>query len=162
MDYVFEHARLLPAVRVGGAYASGDHGGSTYRAFDPLLPDVHTWHGAMDVFAWSNEAEVNARVTAVPWTDGIAGVEYRYARMAQPDGSWRSGYLQLNAAPDASNRQAELGHEVDAWIGWSPWDPVELSVGYSALVLGDGARAVLAASRIGEGRASMVASVRRR
>jgi hypothetical protein len=30
-------------------------------------------------------------------------------------------------------------------LTWSPWEPLELTGGYSALVLGDGARAILAA-----------------
>ena len=75
----------LRRVRVGAAYASGDQ----RRRSD--VPHVRSapagrarWHGAMDLFAWSNEAEVNARVAIVPWTDGVAAVEYRYVRLAQP------------------------------------------------------------------------------
>jgi hypothetical protein len=141
--YTFSHAVLLPTVRLGAAYASGDDGGSTYRAFDPLLPDVHIWHGAMDVFAWSNEAEASARVAITPWTDAIAAIEYRYARLVQPGGAWRTDYLvTIGAAP--GNTRADLGHEVDAALTWSPWVPVDLAAGYSILVLGDGARALLA------------------
>jgi hypothetical protein len=142
--YTFEHALLLPTVRLGVSYASGDDGGSTYRAFDPMLPDVHVWHGAMDLFAWSNEEEASARVAITPWTDGVAAVEYRYARLAQAGGAWRSAYLvTIGAAP--GNTQADLGHEVDAVLTWSPWEPLVLIGGYSALFLGDGARTILAA-----------------
>jgi Alginate export len=145
--YTFRHAVLLPTARVGIAYASGDHGGSTYRAFDPLLPDVHSWHGAMDLFAWSNEAEASAHASIAPWTDAIAAVEYRYARLAEPGGAWRSDYLvTIGSLP--TNTKADLGHEVDASLTWSPWVPVDLSVGYSLLALGDGAKAILA-SRFG-------------
>jgi hypothetical protein len=141
--YTFRHAVLLPTARLGVAYASGDSGGSsTYRAFDPLLPDVHAWHGAMDLFAWSNEAEASARVSIAPWTDAIAAVEYRYARLAEPGGAWRTDYLgTLGVLP--TNTKPDLGHEVDASLTWSPWVPVDLSVGYSLLALGDGARAIL-------------------
>jgi hypothetical protein len=145
VGYAFEHAILSPAARLGAAYASGDDGSGTYHAFDPLLPDVHTWHGAMDVFAWSNEVEGNARVSIVPWTDAVATVEYRYARLAQAGGAWRTDYL-TTLGHVANNTQEELGHEIDAWLTWRPWAPVELSGGYSALVLGDGAKAVLAAA----------------
>ncbi len=142
LAYTFQHAALLPTARLGVAYASGDKGGSTYRAFDPLLPDVHAWHGAMDLFAWSNEAEVSARVSVAPWTDAIAAVEYRYARLAEPRGTWRTDYLvTIGNAP--GNTQADLGHEVDVSLSWSPWIPVDLSAGYSVLALGDGARAIL-------------------
>lgn len=143
--YAFEHVLLSPTVRLGVSYASGADGGSTYRAFDPLLPDVHTWQGAMDLFAWSNEEEASARVAIAPWADAVASVEYRYARLAQPGGAWRSAYLEtIGVAPD--NTQADLGHEIDAVLTWSPWEPLELTGGYSALILGDGARAILAAA----------------
>jgi alginate export protein len=145
VGYAFEHVLMSPAARLGGAYASGDDGSGTYHAFDPILPDVHTWHGAMDVFAWSNEIEGNARASIVPWTDAVASVEYRYARLAQAGGAWRTDYVTtIGQAP--ANTQEELGHEIDAWLTWKPWAPVELSGGYSALVLGDGAKAILAAS----------------
>jgi hypothetical protein len=140
--YTFEHVVLLPTVRLGGSYASGDDGGTKYRAFDPLLPDVHTWFGAMDLFTWSNEAEGNARVAVSPWSEAVASVEYRYARLAQPAGSWRSAYLGTIVGA-SSNTQGELGHEIDVALRWSPWVPVELAAGYSVLVLGDGAKALL-------------------
>jgi hypothetical protein len=144
VGYSFERVLLRPAARVGITYASGDEGGAAYRTFDPLLPEVHTWHGAMDLFAWSNEEEASARVSAVPWTDSIAALEYRYARLAQPAAAWLSGNLAtIGRAP--GNTKAELGHEIDATLAWSPWAPVELSAGYSVLALGDGARAILGA-----------------
>jgi hypothetical protein len=146
--YTFERVTLLPTVRAGVAYASGDSGGGHYGAFDPILPDVHTWHGAMDLFAWSNEEEASARVAIAPWTDATAAIEYRYVRLAEPGGAWRSGYLlTIGGAP--GNTQADLGHEIDAVLSWSPWVPVELTAGYSALVLGDGAKAILSANPVG-------------
>ncbi len=142
--HTFDRLMLLPSFRIGGSYASGDEGGSTYRGFDPLLPDVHVWQGAMDLFAWSNEEEVSARASIAPWTDAIAAVEYRYARLAQASGTWWTSYLvPIGQAP--GNTNAELGHEIDASLKWSPWVSLELTAGYSVLVLGEGARAVLRA-----------------
>ncbi len=141
LGYAFERALLAPALRAGFAYASGEDGGSTYRGFDPLLPDVHVWHGGMDLFAWSNEAEASLRASLAPWPDAVAAVEYRYVRLAQPGGTWRSAYLTaLGRSP--GNTQAELGHEIDATLAWSPWAPLDLTGGYCAIVLGDGARAI--------------------
>jgi hypothetical protein len=146
--YNFERTLLQPTAGLGASYASGDDGGSTYRAFDPLLPEVHLWHGAMDLFAWSNQEEASARVTIVPWADAVAAVEYRYVRLAQPGGAWRTAYLTtIGSAP--GNTNADLGHEVDAVLTWSPWVPVELMLGYSLLALGEGARAILSANQIG-------------
>ncbi len=144
--YTFDRVLLRPTVGVGGSYATGDSGGSTYGAFDPLLPDAHTWYGAMDLFAWSNEAEASARVAVTPWTDGLAAIEYRYARLAQPGGSWRSDNLVTIAGPSIG-RDADLGHEIDASLRWRPWEPVELSAGYSALLVGAGAKEALSAFR---------------
>ncbi|HXX67268.1 MAG TPA: alginate export family protein [Polyangiaceae bacterium] len=136
---------LRPDVGLGAAYASGDRGGRVYTGFDPLLPDVHEWHGAMDVFSWSNEAEASARVAAAAWSDGGVSVEYRYARLAQPGAAWESAYLlTLGQAP--GNAHASLGHEIDAGLAWSPWVPVHLQAGYSVLFLGDGAQAALRAN----------------
>jgi hypothetical protein len=152
VSYTFDGAVLTPNVRVGASYASGDPGGSANRAkdraFDPLLPDVHVWNGAMDLFAWSNEEEVNARGAIVPFTDLVAAVDYRYVRLAQPGDFWRTAYLtSIGRASDSE--ASSLGHEVDASLKWSPSEPVILQAGYSALLLGDGARAILAANGIG-------------
>jgi hypothetical protein len=148
LAYAFEHLALVPLVQVGGAYASGNDDASSVHAFDPLLPDVHVWHGAMDLFAWSNEWECSARVGIVPWTDSVASVEYRYASLARPGAAWISGYLETIGLA-AGNQRSELGNEIDATLRWSPWVPVELAAGYSMLVLGGGARAILAARAVG-------------
>ncbi len=149
----FDRVMLTPTVRIGGAYATGDDGSGDYKQFDPLLPDVHAFHGAMDIFAWSNIMEANARVSVVPWSDTSFGVEYRYAQMAEAKGEWLSGYLGsvgsvgrvgANASPSK-----ELGHEIDAFFTWAPWTALELHTGYSAFIAGDGALAILSAQARG-------------
>jgi hypothetical protein len=140
--HTFERVLFEPSLRLSASYASGDRGGSTYRAFDPLLPDVHTWHGAMDLFAWSNEEEASLRAAFAPFTDGVVSVEYRYARLAEAADQWTTAYL-VAIGRDPANTSQELGHEIDGVVTWSPWTSVELTAGYSALILGDGARAIL-------------------
>ncbi len=150
VGHTFEHVSGLPTIRVAASYATGDDGSGTYHAFDQMLPDVHVWHGAMDLFGWSNQAEVSARVAVSPLADTVAAVEYRYARLVQPGDAWRTDYLvQIGRVP--ANTRADLGHEVDAVFAWSPWLSLELTAGYSLLLLGDGARAVLAATVPGSG-----------
>jgi hypothetical protein len=140
----FEGVLAMPTLRLGGAYASGDAGGSTYKQFDPILPDVHTWHGAMDVFAWSNLVEGYVSAAIAPWNDALIGVEYRHARLADTRGDWIGGWLA--AVGNAPQPQSEdLGHEVDVGATWRPWAALEVTAGYSVLLLGDGARSVLAA-----------------
>jgi hypothetical protein len=148
VERTFELVPLRPAARLGVSYASGDRGGATYGTFDPLLPDVHVWHGAMDLFAWSNEEEASARASIVPWVDAVASIEYRYVRLAVAGIPWRSAYfVSLGARPGSTDQ--ELGHELDGQLSWSPWAPVELVAGYSALVLGTAAREILAATHPG-------------
>jgi hypothetical protein len=146
----FDLVVLTPTFGVGAAYASGDSGApGTYRQFDPLLADVHAFHGAMDVFAWSNLIEGSASASVVPWNDTRATLEYRYARLAEASGEWISAYLSsIGRAPGSSS--AELGHELDAVFAYRPWPVLELIGGYSALLLGDGARSILAAEARGQ------------
>ncbi len=151
-------APLTPTFRLGASYASGDDGTGTYRQFDPLLPDVQRFHGQMDLFAWSNAVDVSARAQVSPWTDTTFGLEYRYARLASASGEWigsalqpigraapplqsaPAGYATITGAPDP-----ELGHELDATFAWRPWVPFEVRAGWSGLLLGDGARGIMAA-----------------
>ncbi|WP_394837710.1 alginate export family protein [Pendulispora rubella] len=141
----FDNVVLTPTLRVGGSFASGDDGQGKYTQFDPLLPDVYTNHGAMDIFAWSNAAELHARLTLVPWTDGVFGLEYRYARLMEASGDWITAPLgTIGRVP--SNDKTELGQEGDVFLTWLPWPSLELRAGYSAFILGDGARTIRAAA----------------
>lgn len=137
-----EDVWLTPTLRIGGSYASGDDGGSTYRQFDPLLPDVQTFHGPTDLFAWSNLVDVSGSVSVVPFSFSTLTLGYRYARLADASGEWVGSYLRaLGRAPAGSS--AELGHELSLGFGWRPWTPLELRAGYAGVLLGDGARAVM-------------------
>ena len=104
----------------------------------------------MDLFAWSNEAEASARAAIVPWTDGVAAVEYRYARLAQPGGGVALGVPDDDRKRAGQHRREPRPRdrrdgEVVA-VG-----ALALEAGYSIFFLGDGARAILAADGIGKG-----------
>ena len=150
--------RLTPTFRIGGSYASGDDGSGKYKQFDPLLADPQRFHGQMDLFAWSNAADVSGRAQIVPWTDTTFSIEYRYARLAKASGEWIGGYLtavgSASAPPGAAAQgyapvpgapDADLGHELDVSFSWRPWLPLELRAGWSGLLLGDGARNIMSA-----------------
>ncbi len=144
----FPELVLTPSLDVGGSYATGDEGGGKYTQFDPILPTVHTHYGAMDLFSWSNTADVNARLGVVPFTDTTLAFEYRYARLVEASGEWLNAYLTPVGQP-ITNGESELGHELDVVASWQPWAPLDLRAGYSALLLGDGARTTAAASQRG-------------
>ncbi len=154
---------LTPTFRIAGSYASGDDGKGAYKQFDPLLADPQRFHGQMDLFAWSNMMDASARVTTVPWTDTSLAVEYRYARLAESRGEWVGGYLTSVgsstvppavttglASPSTSTGSSELGHEIDVVFAYRPWLPLELRAGWSGLLLGDGAKDVMAAHARGK------------
>lgn len=154
----FDQLLVSPTLRVAGSYASGDDGRGAYKQFDPLLPDPQRFHGQMDLFSWSNMMDVAGRVSIVPFTDATVAAEYRYARLAQGRGEWIGGYMNaigssstppyvatFPAVPATSPNEAELGHEVALAVSWRPWVPFELRAGWSGLLLGDGAKAIMRA-----------------
>lgn len=142
---LFDQIAMTPTVRLGASYASGDDGSGTYTQFDPLLPDPQRFHGQMDLFSWSNQMDAKARVEIVPWNETRLGAEYRYARLANASGEWIGAYMTAIGHAPATAASEELGHEVDLALSWRPWTPLELRVGWSGLLLGDGARAIMAA-----------------
>jgi hypothetical protein len=156
VDKTLPEIALSPTFGVSGSYASGDDGGTTYRQFDPLLPDPQRFHGQMDLFAWSNQIDVSGRAQVVPWTDTTFGVAYRYARLADAKGEWIGSYMNaigraqpqstlVAVQPSTAPASEELGHEIDVAFAWRPWLPLELRAGWSGLLLGDGARQIMAA-----------------
>jgi hypothetical protein len=159
-----EQIVLMPTFRVAGSYASGDDRKGAYKQFDPLLADPQRFHGQMDLFAWSNMMDVAGRAQVVPWTDTAIALEYRYARLAQGRGEWLGSYLTavgsttppppVTTTPPpvgpAPSNETELGHELDIVFTYRPWIPLELRAGWSGLLLGDGAKAIMAAHARGD------------
>lgn len=147
---------LTPTLRVNGSYASGDDRKGAYKQFDPILADPQRFHGAMDLFSWSNMFDLGGRASIVPWTDTTFSLEYRYAQLASARGEWVGSYLTtigsgtvppaLSITPTPTRTiDPSLGHELNAGFGWRPWTPLELRAGWSGLLLGDGAKAIMAA-----------------
>ena len=134
---------LTPTIRANASYASGDNGKGKYKQFDPLLADPQRFHGAMDLFAWSNQLDVGGKVTVVPWTDTTLGFEYRYAELAKAQGDWIDSYFTSVGRQAATGKKKALGHELDVGFGWRPWSPLELRAGWSGLLLGEGAKAIM-------------------
>jgi hypothetical protein len=50
----------------------------------------------------------------------------------------------------SGGNETELGHELDVGFTYRPWLPVEFRVGWSGLLLGDGARAIMVAHARGD------------
>jgi hypothetical protein len=132
-----------------GAYAGGDDGtGSPDKPitrFDPILPDDTANHSKMALYAWSNLIEAGGDIAARPMDELTISAGYRFAGLANPKGRWVTGMLTtIGAAPD--NTSSILGHEIDATIRVTPWDPISFQAGYGIFLLGDGGKAILTAS----------------
>jgi hypothetical protein len=141
---VFDGVVLTPMIKIGAGYASGGKSTTQYTQFDPLYPDVQVNHGLLGAFAWSNLIDVHGAVSIVPTTDMRLAVEYRYARLADKTGDWLDTYL-VPVAPGGTATSEELGHEIDLVWSYRPWPALNISAGYSLLVLGDGAKSMLIA-----------------
>lgn len=151
VGYRVESLLGAPTLRVRAAYASGDDGRGRTKQLDPLFADVQTHHGLMDLFAWSNLMEGGGEIAFEPASRSELRVAYRALATARRGGEWIGSYLQpiapLVAAPGQPPSAAAdgrgLGHMVDvSWVA-RPWEPLEVRVGYSMLVLGRAARAAM-------------------
>lgn len=133
-----------------GAYASGDEGslepGETQRRFDPILPDEHTNHGPMGLYAWSNLIEAGGTVRVRPLDELSFTAGYTFAALASPEGRWVTAQL-LPVGADPDNKERTLGHELDAAFSLQPWEPLRVELGYGLFLFGDGARAILAEAK---------------
>jgi hypothetical protein len=138
LEKTLDTVMLTPTFRLEASAATGASANGSHAQFDPLLPDVHQLHGAMDLFAWSNTAQGTARISVVPWAEGRVAAEYRYVRFLE-NGAWQDSYL----ADVARVAGSESAHEVDLWADWRPWAVLELGAGYSALVLSKEAQGAL-------------------
>ena len=134
-----------------GAYASGDKGADASTAddpvtrFDPILPDETTNHSKMSLYAWSNLIEAGGDVGIRPSEEVGISAGYRFVGLAEPTGRWITGALTTVGA-DPDNTSILLGHEVDATIKVTPWDPITFQAGYGLFLLGDGGKNILARS----------------
>ncbi len=140
----FDDIALRPRFRVGGSYASGDDRSGTYRQFDPILPELHAHYGAMDLFTWSNILEADFEAEIELSRDFHLAGAARYARMANDQGEWLSGYVTPLSTGGNPGRSKDLGEEFDVFATYRAAPEVTLHGGYSLYVLGQGAGDMLA------------------
>lgn len=153
----FDGIVASPTLQASGAFASGDDGVGIYKQFDPILPDVHVHHGALNVLALSNLLDFGGKLSVTPFKEAKLGVEYRYATLVNGRGEWLNGYLSAVGRPLSSGANAadnpgmrELGHEIDASFTWRPHPSLDLSAGYGAFLMLDAAKQTLALQRRGD------------
>ncbi|HEY1960242.1 MAG TPA: alginate export family protein [Polyangiaceae bacterium] len=145
----FDGVVLTPTIAIGGSFASGGRSSTQYNQFDPLYPDVQSEHGLLGAFAWSNLIDAHGTVSIVPTQNLRIAADYRYARMVAPStGEWLDTYLVV-AGNAAGTTSPELGHEVDLLVSYRPWPALDVAAGYSLLILGDGAKQMMAAESRG-------------
>lgn len=139
-----------------GTYASGDNGGTdntaTQTRFDPILPETKPIHSRMGLYAWSNTMTAGGDIAAKPTNSLLIDVGYRYVALTNPKGRWSSAsLLPIGASP--TNEARTLGHQIDATLGLTLWDPLRLEASYALFLTGEGAKNILDA--VGRGRPEM-------
>lgn len=132
---------------VEGAFATGRDPSDTEteRAFDPILPDTAAHFGQSGFIGWTNliEAGADVGVTLAPPVQLV--VDYQFAGMPEPKGTWFSSALTpIGAAP--SNDSPILGHIVGLKAAIDPVPQIGFRAEYSAMILGSGGSAILKAS----------------
>jgi hypothetical protein len=127
-----------------GSFASGDSGdtGGKQTRFDPILPDEFSNHSPMGLYAWSNLIEAGGDLSVTPVDELTLSAGYRFAALADSKGRWTTGALTAVGASNA-NDSSVLGHEIDAGLTITPWEPIQLKAGYGLFLFGDKAKAIL-------------------
>jgi hypothetical protein len=132
-----------------GAYASGDKGAEKstpddpVTRFDPILPDETANHSKMSLYAWSNLIEAGGDIGLRPSEEVGIVAGYRFVGLAEPTGRWMTASLRTVGA-DPDNTSILLGHEIDATLKVTPWDPITFQAGYGLFLLGEGGKNILA------------------
>jgi hypothetical protein len=126
-----------------GAYASGDDPSQgTLTRFDPIVPEEHTNHGRMGLYAWSNLIEAGAGFSARPVEKLRLEAAYHFVGLASPKGRWTSAaLLPIGASP--TNESHILGHEADLIAQFVPWPAITLEAAYGLFVTGEAAKNIL-------------------
>lgn len=131
-----------------GGYASGDDSSGQsdeLKRFDPIAPEVHGQHGQMDLVAWSNSIHGGGEVSVRPVDDLLVGVGYSFQGLAEPGDRWSTSSL-IPIGADPHNKSRVLGHELDGRLLLEPWPYLSFEANYGILLLGDGAKNVLASA----------------
>jgi hypothetical protein len=114
---------------------------ATHR-FDPILPDARAGVGPMGLYAWTNVVDAAVTGSLTPIEDVTLGLGLRHVRLADPRDAWFAASL-LPVGQNPRNEASLLGHELDAFASYTPFESLVVSAGYGAFITGEGARAIL-------------------
>lgn len=158
VSYTIDKAKIKPQFRIGYNAASGDPcknqtvaancgGGDKSLEFFNFYPTNHIHYGYMDLFAWQNMRELDARFQIVPAKVLEIVAAYHFFQMMEPTGAWRnapSGTIQggrTNPNPTVAQRynptndEHTLGHEIDIIANVKAWEgKVFFQPGYGVFI----------------------------
>ena len=140
---------------VQGAYASGDDDSSTAKTdktFDPILPDTNAHFGQSGFYAWTNLIEVGGDLAVKPVDALRIRAGYRYAALADPNGTWFSSSLVPVGATSGSDNGRTLGHVIEGNVSVTPWEYLRFMADYAAMITGDRGESIIGASVVNYGR----------
>ncbi|MFW6197222.1 MAG: alginate export family protein [Myxococcota bacterium] len=139
VGYGFEGS-LGPALRVGGAYATGEDDDGKVNELDNFFPTNHMHYGIADLFGLRNLLWGFVRGDLKPEGAPVnATLSAHVFGLANPDARW-SDAGGRTIGLDPANQDRLLGAEVDAEAIWKPLDQLAVAGGYSIFVPSQGAQ----------------------
>lgn len=129
-----------PALRAGGAYATGQSTNGKVDEFDNFFPTNHMHYGAADLFGWRNLIWGFLRAGVAPkGSSAKATLTGHLFALANPAARWsNAGGATLGVNP--ANQDRFLGAEFDLNGQWTPVAHLVLSGGYSIFIPAQGAK----------------------
>lgn len=139
VGYGFEGA-LGPALRVGGAYATGQDGDGKVDELDNFFPTNHIHYGIADLFGLRNLLWGFVKGSMNPEGAPVnATLSAHLFGLANPGARWsNAGGRTLGFNP--ANEERLLGAELDAEAVWKPFGQLALAGGYSIFIPAQGAK----------------------
>ncbi len=149
LDYLWRKTKVTPGGHIGYAMASGEPcsgspsasppyacGNSRSREFFNFYPTNHMHYGFVDLAGWRNirDLEAGLMIAHSPVLKRLE-VKYHFLQLQNSTGRWsNAGGASVGIGWDPTNRDHNLGHEVDVFAVLKPWKPLLVQLGYGVFI----------------------------
>lgn len=139
--------RVKPGAAVGYAMGSGEEcvnapgdpagcGAAESTEFFNFFPTNHLHYGFVDLLGWRNMRNLEAQVfVGIPKIAKKIGVKYHFFQLQEAAGRWsNAGGANVGVGWDETNTDNNLGHEIDIFAVFKPWEPLFIQPGYGVFL----------------------------
>jgi len=137
--YSFPMRTLKPRLSVEYDYATGDArpGDGKVGTFDQLYPTNHSFYGIADQVGWRNMRDLRTGVDVKPWAKVKVNCDHHFFWLASArDGLYNAGGALVVRPPASGAAHRDVGHEIDAYLTYSPLKPLSIGAGFAHLFPG--------------------------